>query len=86
MTGPSRLRRFRSARKLTRQQLADLLGVHLSMVSQLERAKRAPGLALACRIASVTEFWIEGAISPFEWLDAANDNEPPSKPAVEAAS
>ena len=86
MTGRHRLARYRTTRHLTRRQLAAELGVHVSMVSQLERGERRPGLALACRIAELTSSWIEGAITPWQWLDVANDNEPPSTPATGAAS
>jgi transcriptional regulator with XRE-family HTH domain len=70
MTGPARLRRFRLARCLTRKQLAASLGVHPSMIQQLENGTKPPGLALACSIARVTDTWAEGAITPFEWIEA----------------
>jgi len=84
--GPLRLRRFRDSRGISRERFARVLDVSASMLTKLERGESSPSLALACRIALLTESWREGAISPFEWLDAANDNEPPSTPATGATS
>ncbi|MCB9632920.1 MAG: helix-turn-helix transcriptional regulator [Sandaracinus sp.] len=70
MTGPARLRGFRAARALGRKQLAEALGVHRSMIQQLEAGTKSPSLALAVRIARLTDGWCEGAITPFEWIAA----------------
>lgn len=85
-TGPARLRRFRDSRRISRERFARLLDVSASMLTKLERGESSPSLALACRIARLTESWREGAISPFEWIEIANDNDVPVPPAAEGAA
>jgi DNA-binding XRE family transcriptional regulator len=42
---------FRTKRGLSRQQLADTVGVHLQTIGYIERGEYAPTLALALRLA-----------------------------------
>lgn len=51
---------------LTRQELADEVGVHYQTIGYIERGEYAPSLVLALRIAKVLKvsvedlFWLEG--------------------------
>jgi DNA-binding XRE family transcriptional regulator len=64
----SRLEEQRVARDLSRQQLADLVGVHYQTVGYLERGEYSPSLALALKIAAVLGLRVEDlfSLSPFE--------------------
>jgi DNA-binding XRE family transcriptional regulator len=64
----SRLEEQRAARDLSRQQLADLVGVHYQTVGYLERGEYSPSLALALKIAAVLGLRVEDlfSLSPFE--------------------
>ena len=64
----SRLEEQRAARNLTRQELADLVGVHYQTVGYLERGEYSPSLALALKIASVLGLRVEDlfSLTPFE--------------------
>ncbi len=42
---------FRSAKGLSRQELADLVGVHYQTIGYLERGEYSPSLVLALRLA-----------------------------------
>ena len=46
------LKRARTRRKLTQEQLADLVGVHKIILSRLERGDRQPSMALLQRLAA----------------------------------
>jgi len=63
----SRMEEIRSARGLSRQQLADLVGVHYETVGYLERAEYSPSLALALKIAVVLDMRVEDlfSLTPF---------------------
>lgn len=60
----NRIEAVRLERGLTRQQLADLVGVHYQTIGYIERGDYSPSLALAIRIAQVLNagitdlFWI----------------------------
>jgi DNA-binding XRE family transcriptional regulator len=64
----SRLEEQRVARGLSRQQLADLVGVHYQTVGYLERGEYSPSLALALKIAAVLGRRVEElfSLTPFE--------------------
>jgi len=46
-----RVENWRNTRELTRQQLADAVGVHYQTIGYIERGEYAPTLALALRLA-----------------------------------
>jgi len=50
---------FRIKRELTRQELADLVGVHYQTMSYIERGEYAPTLALALRLAAALDCKVE---------------------------
>jgi DNA-binding XRE family transcriptional regulator len=56
----------RTDRAVTRQELADAVGVHYQTIGYIERGEYSPSLLLALQIAKVLEtkvedlFWIEG--------------------------
>lgn len=50
---------FRIKRGLSRQELADLVGVHYQTMSYIERGEYAPTLALALRLAAALECKVE---------------------------
>lgn len=64
----SRLEAWRQRRGLTRQQLADAVGVHYQTVGYLERDEYSPSLSLALRIAAVLDTPVEQVFSltPFD--------------------
>ena len=64
----SRLEEQRVARGLSRQQLADLVGVHYQTVGYLERGEYSPSLALALKIAVVLGRRVEDlfSLTPFD--------------------
>ena len=47
----NQIEEFRTARGLSRQDLADLVGVHYQTIGYLERGEYSPSLVLALRIA-----------------------------------
>ena len=49
----NRVEELRLAKGLTRQQLADAVGVHYQTIGDLERGEYSPSLLLALRIAEV---------------------------------
>lgn len=73
VSASARLARFRTAKGYTFKSLAARLRVHRSMVVQLCSGARTPSLKLAVEIARLTQGWVEGAITPFEWVDADAD-------------
>lgn len=64
----SRLEHARLEHGLTRQQLANAVGVHYQTVGYLERGEYSPSLALALRIARVLSTPVEDLFSliPFD--------------------
>lgn len=50
---------FRTKRGLSRQELADLVGVHYQTMSYIERGEYAPTLALALRLAAALNCKVE---------------------------
>jgi DNA-binding XRE family transcriptional regulator len=64
----SRLEQLRAARGLSRQDLAELVGVHYQTVGYLERGEYSPSLGLALRIARALDLPVEQlfALEPFD--------------------
>ena len=50
---------FRIKRELSRQELADLVGVHYQTMSYIERGEYAPTLALTLRLAAALNCKVE---------------------------
>lgn len=69
----NRLVVLRAERGLSRQDLADALGVHYQTVGYLERGEYNPTLALALRISAYFELPVEAIFSlqPFTPMSAA---------------
>ena len=63
----SRIEELRAERGLSRQELADAVGVHYQTVGYLERGEYSPSLSLALRLASVLEAPVEQlfSLTPF---------------------
>jgi len=59
----NRVEEMRQARGMTRQELADALGVHYQTIGYLERGEYSPSLLLALRIAKVFERRVEEIFS-----------------------
>lgn len=59
----NRLQAAREARDLSRQDLADAVGVHYQTVGYLERGEYSPSLVLALRIADVLGVTVEALFS-----------------------
>jgi len=59
----NRLEVLRDASGLSRQQLADAVGVHYQTIGYLERSEYSPSLALALRIARVFRRPVEEVFS-----------------------
>jgi putative transcriptional regulator len=68
----NRLPLLRADRGLSRNALADELGIHYQTVGYIERGEYAPSLHLALRIAAFFDVPVEAifALEPFERLDA----------------
>ncbi len=64
----NRVEELRLAKGLTRQQLADAVGVHYQTIGYLERGEYSPSLVLALRIAGILELEVGDifSIEPFE--------------------
>jgi putative transcriptional regulator len=64
----NRVEALRNSRGLSRQQLADLVGVHYQTIGYLERGEYSPSLLLALKIAQAldTELALIFSITPFE--------------------
>lgn len=62
-----RIEQRRGERGLTRQQLADAVGVHYQTIGYLERGEYSPSLALALRLAATLEAPIDDlfSLTPF---------------------
>jgi len=50
---------FRTKRDISRQELADIVGVHYQTMSYIERGEYAPSLALALRLAEALNCKVE---------------------------
>lgn len=59
----SRIEQYRTRAGLSRQELADAVGVHYQTVGYLERGEYAPSLALALRIARLLDVRVEDLFS-----------------------
>ena len=59
----NRVEELRLERGLTRQQLAEAVGVHYQTIGYLERGEYSPSLALALHIASVLDVSLEELFS-----------------------
>lgn len=63
----NRVETLRDSAGLTRQQLADRVGVHYQTIGYIERGEYSPSLVLALKIAHVLDrsvedvFWLEDA-------------------------
>lgn len=62
----NRIEAVRTSHALTRQQLADLVGVHYQTIGYLERGEYSPSLALALRISRALHTPVEELFSPIE--------------------
>ena len=51
----NQIEQIRTSKGLSRQELADLVGVHYQTIGYLERGEYSPSLALALRIAAVLD-------------------------------
>lgn len=69
----NRLAVLRAERRLSRQDLADAVGVHYQTIGYLEREEYSPTLSLALRIAAYFDLPVEAifSIRPFEPMSAA---------------
>jgi DNA-binding XRE family transcriptional regulator len=59
----NRLAVLRAERRLSRQELADAVGVHYQTIGYLEREEYSPTLALALRVAAFFELPVEAIFS-----------------------
>jgi len=64
----NRVEDFRTQADLSRQELADLVGVHYQTIGYIERGEYAPSLVLALRIASV----LGASVEEIFWLEEEN--------------
>ena len=60
----NRLAVLRAERRISRQELADAVGVHYQTIGYLEREEYSPTLALALRIAEYFGLPVEAIFSP----------------------
>jgi len=65
----NRIEDVRTRANLSRQELAEQVGVHYQTIGYIERGEYSPSLVLALRIASV----LETSIEEIFWLDEEND-------------
>jgi DNA-binding XRE family transcriptional regulator len=72
----SRIEEHRTRTGLSRQQLADAVGVHYQTVGYLERGEYAPSLALALRIAQLVGAPVEQLFSLTPFTDPASPETP----------
>ncbi|NBT10164.1 MAG: transcriptional regulator [Betaproteobacteria bacterium] len=63
----NRIEQARAARGLSRQQLADAVGVHYQTIGYLERGEYSPSLSLALRMAQALRLDVQAlfSIQPF---------------------
>ncbi|MDO4607077.1 MAG: helix-turn-helix transcriptional regulator [Bowdeniella nasicola] len=59
----NRIALLRADRKISRRELADVLGVHYQTIGYLERGEYSPSLALALRIAKYFDVPVETIFS-----------------------
>ncbi len=64
----NRVEDFRTQTGLSRQELADQVGVHYQTIGYIERGEYSPSLVLALRIASV----LGASVEEIFWLDEEN--------------
>jgi DNA-binding XRE family transcriptional regulator len=64
----NRVEDFRTQSGLSRQELADQVGVHYQTIGYIERGEYAPSLVLALRIASV----LGASVEEIFWLEEEN--------------
>lgn len=64
----NRVEDFRTQSGLSRQELADQVGVHYQTIGYIERGEYAPSLVLALKIASV----LGASIEEIFWLEEEN--------------
>lgn len=64
----NRVEDFRTQADLSRQELADQVGVHYQTIGYIERGEYAPSLVLALRIASV----LGASVEEIFWLEEEN--------------
>lgn len=71
----NRVEELRVAKGLTRQQMADAVGVHYQTIGYLERGEYSPSLLLALRIAEALENEVGEifSIRPFPLIDKRGD-------------
>jgi putative transcriptional regulator len=65
----NRVEDLRTRANLSRQELAEQVGVHYQTIGYIERGEYSPSLVLALRIASV----LGTSIEEIFWLDEEND-------------
>lgn len=65
----NRIEDLRTRANLSRQELAEQVGVHYQTIGYIERGEYSPSLVLALRIASV----LETSIEEIFWLDEEHD-------------
>lgn len=65
----NRVEEMRSRIDLSRQELAEQVGVHYQTIGYIERGEYSPSLVLALRIATV----LGASVEEIFWLDEEND-------------
>ena len=65
----NRIEELRTLANLSRQELADQVGVHYQTIGYIERGEYSPSLVLALRIASA----LGASVEEIFWLDEEND-------------
>jgi len=65
----NRIEALRTQANLSRQELADEVGVHYQTIGYIERGEYSPSLVLALRIASV----LGASVEDIFWLDEENN-------------
>ena len=65
----NRVEDLRSRANLSRQELAEQVGVHYQTIGYIERGEYSPSLVLALRIASV----LGASVEEIFWLDEDNN-------------
>lgn len=65
----NRVEHLRTQQGLSRQELADAVGVHYQTIGYIERGTYSPSLVLALQIALV----LDARVDEIFWLEAGND-------------
>lgn len=65
----NRLEQIRTDRGLSRQELADAVGVHYQTIGYLERGEYSPSLSLALRLAAALDTAVGDVFSLYPWVD-----------------